>query len=467
MLFTTTTFIFYFLPTCLFVYYLFLRKNRIAQNTFLFAMSILFYAWGEPWFVLMMLLSIVSNWFFAMKIDQQSDNKKRRNIMILMLVCNFGIMFIFKYLNFTIFSMNSLLDFTIPQTHIVLPIGISFFTFQAVSYVLDVYRRHTPVQKKLMYVGFYVSFFPQLIAGPIVRYETIAYEIENRIENIPDFNYGVRRFMIGLGKKIIIANNVALVADAAFKANTQDILGFKMAWLGIIAYTLQIYFDFSGYSDMAIGMGKMFGFHFLENFNFPYLARSVSDFWRRWHISLSTWFRDYVYFPLGGSRVKSSVRLVFNLFVVWFLTGLWHGANWTFIVWGVMYFILIALEKVTGYADKLGFFGHFYTMAFVMIGWIIFRAETLTLAMHYFEMLFRFNSAADQAFLIYFSEFKAFILLGIAVSLNIPQKAFQLLKLKDGKLRETLIQLSYAILFLICITYIVKGSYNPFIYFNF
>jgi len=277
MLFTTTTFIFYFLPTCLFVYYVFCRKNRIAQNTFLFAMSILFYAWGEPWFVLMMLLSIVSNWFFAMKIDQSTSETKRRNIMILMLVCNFGIMFIFKYLNFTIFSMNSILDFTIPQTHIVLPIGISFFTFQAVSYVLDVYRRHTPVQKKLMYVGFYVAFFPQLIAGPIVRYETIAYEIENRIENIRDFNYGVRRFMIGLGKKIIIANNVALVADAAFKANAQDILGFKMAWLGIIAYTLQIYFDFSGYSDMAIVMGMLFGFHFLENFTFPYRRRCASD----------------------------------------------------------------------------------------------------------------------------------------------------------------------------------------------
>lgn len=467
MLFTTTTFIFYFLPTCLFVYYVFLRNKRVAQNTFLFIMSLLFYAWGEPWFVLMMMLSIVGNWAFAMKIDQQTHETKRRNLMIFMLICNFGIMFVFKYLNFTIFSMNSLLDFTIPQTHIVLPIGISFFTFQAVSYVLDVYRRHTPVQKKLMYVGFYVAFFPQLIAGPIVRYETIAHEIENRIETMSDFNVGIKRFMVGLGKKILIANNVALVADAAFKANASDGLGYKMAWLGIIAYTLQIYFDFSGYSDMAIGMGKMFGFHFLENFNFPYLARSVTDFWRRWHISLSTWFRDYVYFPLGGSRVNSSFRLVFNLLVVWFLTGLWHGANWTFIAWGVMYFILIALEKTTGFADKLGFFGHFYTLAFVMIGWIIFRAETLDLALHYFEMLFRFNSASDQAFLIYFSEFKVFILLGIAVSLNIPQKLFKMIKLNNPIVRETLLQLGYAILFLICITYIVKGSYNPFIYFNF
>ena len=467
MLFTTTTFIFYFLPTCLFVYYVFFRRNRVAQNTFLFIMSILFYAWGEPWFVLMMLLSIVSNWYFALKIDAQQDQIKRRNIMILMLICNFGIMFIFKYLNFTIFSMNSLLDFKIPQTHIILPIGISFFTFQAVSYVLDVYRRHTPVQKKLMYVGFYVAFFPQLIAGPIVRYETIAYEIENRIENIPDFNYGVRRFMVGLGKKILIANNVALVADAAFKANASSLLGFKMAWLGIVAYTLQIYFDFSGYSDMAIGMGKMFGFHFLENFNFPYLAKSISDFWRRWHISLSTWFRDYVYFPLGGSRVDSKIRLVFNLFVVWSLTGLWHGANWTFIVWGVMYFILIALEKTTGFADKLGFFGHIYTMAFVMIGWIIFRAETMTLAVQYFMSLFKVNALADQNFLIYFSEFKVFIILGILVSLNIPQKAFSLIRIKNKTVQETLIQIGYAFLFILCITYIVKGSYNPFIYFNF
>lgn len=430
-------------------------------------MSILFYAWGEPWFVFMMILSIISNWYFALSVDRCSDERQRKLIMLAMVLLNFGIMFVFKYLNFTIFSVNSFLDLHIPQTKIILPIGISFFTFQAVSYVIDVYRRHTPVQTKLLYVAFYVAFFPQLIAGPIVRYETIAYEIDHRIENMSDFNYGVKRFLFGLGKKILIANNVALVADVAFKLNNQNNLGIKMAWLGIIAYTLQIYFDFSGYSDMAIGLGKMFGFHFLENFNFPYISKSITEFWRRWHISLSTWFRDYVYFPLGGSRVESKARLIFNLLVVWFLTGLWHGANWTFIVWGLMFFVLISVEKLTHFQSKLGFFGHIYTMAFVMSGWVIFKSDTLDLALRYFSNLVNFNGKLDPSFVMYFTEFKIFIFLGIIISLNLHGVLFAKLRIKNEKVNNVLTQLGYAVLLILCLTYIVKGSYNPFIYFNF
>lgn len=467
MLFTTISFIFYFLPICLLVYYGFLKKNRNAQNTFLFVMSIIFYAWGEPWFVLMMILSIVANWYFAILIDNAIQQKRRKLIVVLMLVFNFGIMYVFKYLNFTIYSLNSALDLMIPQTQIVLPIGISFFTFQAVSYVLDVYRKHTEVQRKLLYVGFYIAFFPQLIAGPIVRYQTIADEIVHRIEKSHDFNLGVQRFLIGLSKKVIIANNVALIADVAFNLNTQNQLGYQMAWFGIIAYTLQIYFDFSGYSDMAIGMGLMFGFHFLENFNYPYIARSISDFWRRWHISLSTWFRDYVYFPLGGSRVESSARLIFNLFVVWTLTGLWHGANWTFIAWGFMFFVLINVEKLTGFAEKLGIFGHFYTMAFVMIGWILFRAESIPLAQRYFLTLFQIKAQTDPAFLIYFAEFKIYILIGILISFRIPSLLLNLIPRKMTKIQNGIMTVFYYSLFIMCITYLVKGSYNPFIYFNF
>ena len=341
MLFSSSIFLFLFLPLVLLIYYLPLGRFRQGQNVFLLLASLGFYAWGEPWFVLVMMGSIVVNYGFGLWVDHnQRHNRSARMPVVLALVVNLGILFVFKYLTFTLGILNDLgAHFVIPG--IELPIGISFFTFQALSYVLDIQRGHGQVQRSPLKVGLYISFFPQLIAGPIVKYETVADQIDHRKENWEDFSSGCARFVVGLGKKVLLANQLALVADRAFQLGGTGQLTTGFAWLGSLCYTLQIYYDFSGYSDMAIGLGKMFGFHFLENFNYPYISRSVTEFWRRWHISLSTWFRDYVYFPLGGSRVDSKGKHIRNLFVVWLLTGIWHGANWTFIVWGLFYFVLL------------------------------------------------------------------------------------------------------------------------------
>jgi D-alanyl-lipoteichoic acid acyltransferase DltB (MBOAT superfamily) len=343
--------------------------------------SLVFYAWGEPIFVLLMIGSIIVNWFLGLQIGRYAKTKRIQRIFVITAMsANISILFIFKYLSFIVnsFARHEVLDIT-------LPIGISFFTFQSMSYILDIQRERGQALTNPLDVGLYISFFPQLIAGPIVRYETIASQIKVRRETFSDFTDGIERFMIGFIKKVLIANNIATIADLAFDNEVPTIL---FAWAGAIAYTLQIYYDFSGYSDMAIGLGKMFGFHFNENFNYPYISNSISEFWRRWHISLGTWFRDYVYFPLGGSRVKSKYRLVFNLFVVWTLTGIWHGANWTFLVWGIMYFFLIALEKLTGFLKKLGLLGNIYTMLFVIIGWVVYRSNSLEQAWMYIRSMF-------------------------------------------------------------------------------
>ena len=389
MLFSTSIFIFAFLPCVLLGYYGLFRKSRKWQNIFLTVASLFFYAWGEPWFVLVMVGSILCNWAFALLLDTRRE--KARLIIALSLLVNLGIIFIFKYLTFTLENINGIIGGGIKIPIINLPIGISFFTFQAMSYVFDVNRGHGKAQRNPLDVALYISLFPQLIAGPIVRYETIAEQIHNRRETLDDFSAGVCRFIVGLAKKVLLANTLAVVADAAFAADARSA---SFAWLGLLAYTFQIYYDFSGYSDMAIGLGRMFGFKFLENFDYPYISRSITEFWRRWHISLGTWFRDYLYFPLGGSRVKSKRRLVFNLFVVWLLTGIWHGANWTFILWGLMYFVLIALEKLTG-LDKiltknrvLSALGHCYTLFFVMMGWALFRAPSVSEASQYITHLF-------------------------------------------------------------------------------
>lgn len=344
MLFPSEVFLFLFLPFVLAVYYLVLRKHTVGKNIFLFIMSLLFYAYGEPKYVFLMLFMILLHYGLGLLINKYSgDERMQKLILFLMVVIDVCILGYFKYLNFIVSIFTSKAD----TFKIVLPIGISFFTFQAISYVVDVYRGKGKVQTQFLNVGLYISLFPQLIAGPIVRYETVANEIENRKENLNDFAVGVNRFIIGLGKKVLLANQFAVVSDTVFGnvTSTGTTNSFLLLWMGAIAYTLQIFFDFAGYSDMAIGLGRMFGFHFLENFKYPYISKSISEFWRRWHISLQTWFKDYIYIPLGGSRVNSKTRLVFNIFVVWFLTGVWHGANWTFIVWGLMYFVLLILEK--------------------------------------------------------------------------------------------------------------------------
>lgn len=467
MVFSSTTFLFLFLPAVLILYYNPVIKNLAFRNAVLIASSIFFYAWGEPFFVLLMLASIMFNWLCGLGVAKFKDKdvSKAKLFVALSVVFNLGMMFVFKYLTFTLENINTLFSSNLDTLDIALPIGISFFTFQAMSYVIDVYRGNGAVQKNPFNVALYISFFPQLIAGPIVRYQTIAEQINSRKENFTDFSDGIYRFMLGFCKKVLIANNVASVADEIFGKTEMSV---ATAWIGAIAYTLQIFFDFAGYSEMAIGLGKMFGFHFLENFNYPYISKSVSEFWRRWHMSLGTWFRDYVYFPLGGSRVKTKSRLIFNLFVVWLLTGVWHGANWTFVVWGLLYFVLLAFEKLTKFPSKLKFFNHIYTMFFVIIGWVLFRAESISAALEYLKTMFFVSGAElfDEKALFFLDNYKFYLIAGILACFPIMPKIKE--KIKTGrKLYETISVIALFITFIISLTFTIKGSYNPFIYFNF
>ena len=482
MLFSSLIFLFMFLPVVLLVYYGALRKCSIkVRNRFLLLASLFFYGWGEPIYVFLMIFCDCYNYGFGLLADKarQEENKKLGRIAItLMLICNLGVLGVFKYTDFMIGNVNMLFSTNIPLQEIILPIGISFFIFQGISYVIDVYRGHGEVQRNPLDVGLYIAFFPQLIAGPIVRYNTIAKEIKGRKENVDDFAEGLSIFIIGLGKKVIIANNVAIVADKAF-AMAPGELSVAMAWMGAIAYTLQIYFDFGGYSDMAIGLGRMFGFHFLANFNFPYISRSVSEFWRRWHISLGSWFRDYVYFPLGGSRVNSKARLVFNLLVVWFLTGVWHGANWTFICWGLFYFVWIALEKVTGLGKKMEqvpVISTIFVMFLVIIGWVMFRADTMTQAVQYMAAMFNGygTGLVDDTALFYLHDYIVFFVLGIICAL--PFKNWflgwaakkEILALENpSKAWQIFTMVCLLVMLVVAVAFLAKGSYNPFIYFNF
>ena len=468
MLFSSTVFIYLFLPITIWLYYTVFKKSRVLQNVFLLLVSLFFYAWGEPKFVLIMILSIFINWLLGLLIDKYRKSKKLSNLIIgIDVFANLSLLFVFKYLTFTASIFESIFGIDTGIPNIALPIGISFFTFQAMSYVIDVYREKGMAQKNILYVGLYISFFPQLIAGPIVRYETVAEEIQNRKETLDDFFDGFARFVVGLGKKVLLANSFALMADNAFAAEN---LSVAYSWFGIIAYTLQIFFDFGGYSDMAIGLGRMFGFHFLENFDYPYISKSITEFWRRWHMSLGTWFRDYVYFPLGGSRVKKP-RLIFNLFVVWSLTGIWHGANFTFVLWGLMYFFLIAFEKLTGFDKKegkiLNIFKHIYTLLFVVLGWVLFRADSITDAIGYMSSMFGFNktSFVDNLFIGNINQ--SFIVLGVGILLSTP-----IMRLIDNKFST---KKSYAffkaivlfVIFILSVANLISNSYNPFIYFNF
>ncbi|MGN8876718.1 MBOAT family O-acyltransferase [Pseudoflavonifractor sp. HCP28S3_F10] len=475
MLFSSSVFLFLFLPLVLLGYYGLCaplgRLRRPAQNLLLLCASLLFYAWGEPWFVLVMMASILANYGFGLWVAaRKGRGRSTRLPIVCALVCNLGLLFIFKYLVFVLTQLNRLgFQFLIPGIR--LPLGISFFTFQALSYVLDVNRGRGAVQKNPLKVGLYISFFPQLIAGPIVKYETVAEEIDSRRENWADFSSGICRFLVGLGKKILLANQLAVIADFAYGLSP-DQLSTGMAWLGCISYTLQIYFDFSGYSDMAIGLGRMFGFHFLENFNYPYLSTSITEFWRRWHISLSTWFRDYVYFPLGGSRVDSAAKHIRNLFVVWLLTGVWHGANWTFLFWGLFYFVLLVLEK----------YGHLgrrwptalrwlYTIFMVNLGWVFFRADSLGAALSYLRAMFTPAAGWWNGYATLFLMENRFVLPAAVVSAfpvaRWVSRRAQSLRGPAAAARDVIYPLALMALYLVCASFIIKGTYNPFIYSNF
>lgn len=464
MLFSSATFIYLFLPIVLFFYYVPFRKNRTLQNIFLFIASLGFYAWGEPKFVFVMMLSIVMNWFFGLLLGKVKSNLASKCIVALSVIFNLGILFVFKYLTF----VNRIFGSPLSLPNIILPIGISFFTFQAMSYVIDVYRGNAEVQKNLLYVGLYISFFPQLIAGPIVRYKDIEKEIISRKETKEDFFNGFARFIVGLGKKVLLANSFAFIVDTAFGSTGS--ISVTFSWLGALAYTMQIFFDFCGYSDMAIGLSRMFGFHLKENFNYPYISLSVSEFWRRWHMSLGTWFRDYVYIPLGGNR-NGKWKTERNLLIVWLLTGLWHGANFTFILWGLLYFVVLTIEKLMGIEKKEGkawnVFKWLYTFLLVMFGWVLFRSDSIKDAGIYFSTMFGVhgNIFSDAMFVDYFKQIAVTMIIGVVFCTPLA-KIFRE-KTKDNIVLNVVYGLGLTAILVFSIASLVSSSYNPFIYFNF
>lgn len=473
MLFSSVLFLFYFLPTVLLLYYISLFSRKL-QNGILLVASLFFYAWGEIEFVFIMIGSIIVNYVFGLLVDKfRNDKKKSYIILTFMYLYNISILFVFKYLGFVIRNINEIINYKIRVPDIALPIGISFFTFQAISYVVDVYRKDGIVQKNIFYVGLYITFFPQLIAGPIVRYSSIAEAIKNRKENWKSFSVGVCRFITGLAKKVLISNSMAVVADNIFSMNKDMNIAVSLAWLGSIAYTFQIFFDFSGYSDMAIGLGLMFGFKFEENFNYPYISSSINEFWRRWHISLSRWFRDYIYIPLGGSRVENYDKVIRNLLVVWILTGIWHGAEWTFVVWGIINFILIVFEKNIHFDElKLSKIAkHIYALFFINLNWVIFRSSDLKAAGNYIGYMFGFGSHgfwSDYTYM-FLKEFLVYFVAAIIFSMPVARKVNKFIvdKAPFYRVIEGVYPAVIIALFMICTTYLVKGTYNPFIYFNF
>lgn len=477
MNFTSTLFLFWFFPIFLIIY--FILPYRKVKNIFLLIASVFFYFLGEPSFVYLLLFSVIFNYISGKFLYLVQDNIQfRKIILIVSIVYNFGILFIFKYLDFIIKSINNLFGSRIPLSNLSLPIGISFFTFQIMSYIFDVYkngRNREYFENNILNLGMYIFLFPQLIAGPIVRYENISDDIYNRKFSFKNIHSGFRLFILGLSKKVLIANTMAIVSDKAFSIDPVD-AGASFLFLGAFSFMLQIFFDFSGYSDMAIGIGKMIGFNFPKNFNYPYIATSITDFWKRWHITLSSWFRDYVYIPLGGSKY-GLFRTIINLLIVWFLTGLWHGANFTFIFWGLFYFIFISLEKYIKFrtgkkVEQIlpSFITRLYTLFVVLILWIIFRSESLRSAFSYIIEMFNFGNKGimpSQAF-FYFKEFIGTYIIAILSCTKFFKVSERILSRKiKRKIMYLIKDIICIFLFFLCIMYIIKGGYNPFIYFNF
>lgn len=463
MVFSSLTFWFFYLPCVLLVYFVVPRKIR---NLVLFIVSLAFYGWGEPVYILLMVFTILLNYIAGMLIEKARGNAKKRKMwLILSVVLNLGLLVFFKYSGMIVDTLNLLPFVDIAYTAPALPIGISFYTFQAMSYTIDVYKDDTEVQRNPILLGTYVTLFPQLIAGPIVRYKDVADQLTERRECVAQFSRGVMLFLVGLGKKVLLANQFAAMWQNLGAENAEGLLA---RWAGLVALSLQIYFDFSGYSDMARGLGKMIGFDFMENFNYPYISKSITDFWRRWHISLSTWFRDYLYIPLGGNR-KGMARQIFNLFVVWSLTGLWHGAAYNFLLWGLYFFVLLVIEKL--FLGKLlskapSFVGHIYAIFFIMIGWAIFNFEDVTLLFEYLGGLF---TAPDG----FFSQQSASVMLSYlpvtiaGMVLSTPVLRVLHKKLEGKKVLFVLEAVFAVVVMVLSVASLVSDSYNPFIYFRF
>ncbi|WP_160036124.1 MBOAT family O-acyltransferase [Paenibacillus sp. An7] len=468
MVFSSVAFLFYFLPVALLVYYV---APQRWKNAALLLISLLFYAWGEPVYILLLLFSSVVDYMNGLLMDRYEQREKiRRFILVFSLIVNIGVLSFFKYADFLIHSTNELLGTSFVALDLPLPIGISFYTFQTMSYMIDVYRRNVPAQRSFINFAAFVSMFPQLVAGPIVRYEDIDKQLTRRHVSLELFASGVRRFIIGLSKKVLLANNIGMLWDTTLSGSSE--LTIMGAWIGITAFAFQIYFDFSGYSDMAIGLGRMLGFEFPENFRYPYISENASEFWRRWHITLGSWFRDYVYFPLGGSRVRKW-RLLVNLFVVWFLTGLWHGASWNFVLWGLYFGFLIAIEKLWlgKWLERIWRpFRHLYFIAVILIGWTLFAIEDLALLPHYLHVMLGFSQAEwiSRTNLYYLQSYGA--LLVVLTFASTPIAARLTSKLNNRMNRTVMAILEVIVLTILLLAstaYIIDDSYNPFLYFRF
>lgn len=463
MLFTSISFLYYFLPTIIILYFITPKKYR---NYILLIFSIIFYMYGEPKYVILMLVEILVAYFGALLIDKY----KSKEIFLITIIIHIGLLCVFKYTDLFIGTINSIFKTNISFLNIALPIGISFYTFQILSYVIDVYRGKVKVQKNILKLATYVSLFPQLIAGPIVRYETICGELDNRDETIEKFSLGVRRFIIGLAKKVLIAN---MLGELCTKFSLVDERSVLFYWIFAISYMLQVYFDFSAYSDMAIGLGKMFGFTFLENFNYPFISKSITEFWRRWHISLSSWFKDYVYIPLGGSR-KGTLKLVRNILIVWFLTGIWHGAAYNFILWGLFIGVFLVIEKLwlSKYISKLPkFLRNIYVLFIIMISFIMFNAGSINEAFFNIKGLFGLNKEVFiNNYTIYYLKSYLIVLI-IAIFGATPLFKNIIEKLKKSKCLNKIINILepifLVILLLLVTAYLIDSSYNPFLYFRF
>ena len=463
MIFSSIPFLFFFFPLFILLYFTLPFKYK---NYILLLFSLIFYAWGEPIYILLMIFSSIVDFINGKNIEKhKDDNKKKKIYLIISIIINISLLGFFKYADFFIKVINNILNLDIPLLKLGLPIGISFFTFQTMSYSIDVYRGDVKAEKDFLTFMTYVCMFPQLIAGPIVRYETVSSELHKRDINFKKFADGFTRFLRGLFKKVLIANNIGLLFTLITSSEVNDI-SIMTGVLAIVSYAFQIYFDFSGYSDMAIGMGNMCGFTFLENFNYPYISKSITEFWRRWHISLSSWFKDYVYIPLGGSRVNI-LKNIRNILIVWILTGFWHGASWNFIFWGLYYGILLLLEKfvLKKYIDKLpDFVKHIYTIVLVFIGWMIFAFDDSKYLFGFIKALTS-NKFIDSAFLYYFKNY--FLILVIATLFSLP--VYPKVKEKmNNSIFTSLLSISiYVILFIITLSYLVSDTYNPFLYFRF
>ncbi len=465
MLFTSISFLYYFLPSLIIIYFIIPKKYK---NIILLIASLLFYFYGEPKYVFLMIIEIIIAYIGAILIDKYKNQSK--NILIITLFIHIFLLIIFKYTDFLIQTINDIAKTNINLLNIALPIGISFYTFQIISYIIDVYNGKVKIQKNIIKLATYVSLFPQLIAGPIVRYQTVEKELDKRTHNFSNFSYGIRRFSIGLAKKVLIAN---ALGELCTKASIIDEKTIILYWIFAISYMLQLYFDFSAYSDMAIGLGRIFGFHFPENFNYPYISKSITEFWHRWHISLSTWFKDYVYIPLGGNRV-TKLKQIRNILIVWLLTGIWHGANWTFLIWGLLFGIILIIEKLwlNKLMEKLpSFIRRIYVLFIVMILFIIFNSDNISTSLINIKGLFGINKEAfiNDYTLHYLKSYS--LILIIALIGSTPFIKISIDKLRKNKYMNNILNILEPILIIIILiivtSYLIDNSYNPFLYFRF